>query len=203
MPANDFSGFTTKKETQKTRIEISPELREKIRQYCNKTKNQPYWLMCELCFYCLIRPVEIYRILTKNIFPEKQIIIMEADETKNGNERVSSVPDHIVPLIQEQLKRSPGHFLFSAESKYWYPGKLKIDSRKISRKWSNLRSVLNIPLNIQFYSQRDSGIIFLLDKGIDPEFVRSQADYYSLEMTTKYTKHFRPEGIKEIKNIKI
>lgn len=27
MPANDFSGFTTKKETQKTRIEISPELR--------------------------------------------------------------------------------------------------------------------------------------------------------------------------------
>ncbi len=203
LPENVFTGFTNKKETQKTRVEITKEIREKIHQHCIQTNNHSYWLMCELCFYCLIRPVEICRIQTKNVFLDKQIILLEADETKNGNERVSSVPDHLIPLLKEQLKRSSGHFLFSAGSKYWYPGKEQIDSREIARKWSKLRPVLKIPKNIQFYSQRDSGIIFLLDQGINPEYVRSQADHYSLEMTTKYTKHFRPEGINEIKKVKV
>jgi hypothetical protein len=70
----------------------------------------------------------------------------------------------------------------------------------MSRRWAGLRSELKFNENIQFYSQRDSGIIYLLGKTKKPEFVRAQADHYSLEMTTKYSNHYRPEGIEEIKN---
>lgn len=203
LDENVFLGFTRKKEKQKIRVEISQEIREKIHKYCKKYDEQAFWLMCELCFYCLIRPVEICRIQTKNVILDKQIIILEANETKNNKERVSSIPFHLIPLLKEQLERSPGPYLFSSGSQKWHPGKKQIDSREIARKWSKLRPILNIPKNIQFYSQRDSGIIFLLDQGINPEYVRSQADHYSLEMTTRYTKHFRPLGIEEIKKISI
>lgn len=196
---NVFEGISRKKEKTKKRAEISPELRERIHQYLLENNDAPFWLMCELCYYCLIRPTEMLQIKTKNVNIDKQIIILESGETKNQNERVSSIPIHILPLLAEQIRSSVGKYLFSREN--WLPGNEEIDAREITRKWSKLRATLKIPANIQFYSQRDSGIIFLMDQGINPEYVRSQADHYSLEMTTKYSNHYRPEGIEAIKNL--
>jgi integrase len=55
-------------------------------------------------------------------------------------------------------------------------------------------------MSIKFYSLRDSGIIQMLEQGISAEYVRQQADHSSLDMTTIYSKHARPEGIEQIKH---
>jgi len=75
-----------------------------------------------------------------------------------------------------------------------------VDSRKIAKRWDNLRFDLNIPKEMQFYSLRDSGIIQMLEDGISPEMVQKQADHHSLEVTSEYVKHARPDGIEEIRS---
>lgn len=199
---NVFEGISRKKQKRKNRKEITPQLRTEIKEYLQSNNENSYWLMCELCFYCLIRPVEMTRILTKNVNIDKQIIILDSDSTKNNKERISSIPGHIVPILDKQLRSGIGKYLFSREN-FWMPGNIQIDSREIARRWNKLREKINIPTDVQFYSQRDSGIIFLLDSGISPEYVRSQADHYSLNMTTEYSNHFRPEGIESIKKLSI
>jgi integrase len=198
---NVFQGIKPKKEQRKKRVEISIDIRKRVEAYCKKNNMESYWLMCELCFYCLIRPVEMTRLQPKNVNLKKQIIVLEQDETKNQNERIASVPSHIIPLLKRQLEYGSGKYLFS-DNGFWTPGMKQIDERKISKKWAWLRKPLEIPKNVQFYSQRDSGIIYLMDCGINPEYVRSQADHYSLTMTTTYSNHYRPEGIEQIKDIK-
>jgi integrase/recombinase XerD len=196
---NVFDSITRKKTKRKFRAEISADLRQKIKTHLTANYETAYWLMCELCFYGLIRPGEICSIETKNIDLKKQIILLT--DTKNQNERVCTLPKHLVWLLADQLSQQNGKYLFSG--KKMQPGNKKIDARLIAKRWEKLRNELGFDKNIQFYSQRDSGIIFLLGATKNAEFVRSQADHYSLEMTTKYTNHYRPNGIDEIKNIEI
>lgn len=196
--ANVFNSITRKKTKRKFRAEISSSLRAKIKNRLLQSDEAAYWLMCELCFYGLIRPGEMCAIKTNKIDLANQIILL--DETKNQNERVCTLPKHLIPLIAEQMKKGTGKYLFSNLAGFC-PGNIKTDSRQISKRWAMLRDELKFDKNIQFYSQRDSGIIYLLGKTKNPEFVRSQADHYSLEMTTKYSNHYRPNGIEEIKNI--
>jgi len=197
---NVFDGISRKKEKKKSRIEIDRNLRASIKTHLQARNENGYWLMCELCFYGLIRPSEMVRLKVKNVDLEKQIIILKFNETKNQDERICSLPNHLVSLLKEHMKTAnPDEFLFS-ENDMFKPGKKELDSRKIAKRWEKLRNEVGFGKTIQFYSQRDSGIIFLLDS-INPEYVRSQADHYSLEMTTKYTKHFRPEGNRDIMNL--
>jgi integrase/recombinase XerD len=197
---NVFTGIRRKKEMQKFRTEISTEIRNKIQAYLMKNGMGYYWLMCELCFYCLIRPAEMVRIKVENVDLEKQIIVLKADETKNKNERIATVPDHMINLLKKHIDTRTGKLLFS-NVPGWQPGTHEIDSREISRKWAKLRDIIHFPSTVQFYSQRDSGIIYLLDCDINPEYVRTQADHFSLAMTTKYSKHYRPEGVTDLKKI--
>jgi integrase len=197
---NVFDGITRKKEKKKNRIEINSNLRAEIKQHLLEQSEAAYWLMCELCFFGLIRPSEMVRLKVNNVDLEKQIIVLNFNETKNQQERICSLPNHVAALLTEHLKRANSDdFLFSDRGGY-LPGKNELDSRKIAKRWEKLRVEIGFGKNIQFYSQRDSGIIYMLDT-INPEYVRSQADHYSLEMTTKYTKHFRPEGNRDIMNI--
>lgn len=197
---NVFEGISRKKEKKKNRLEIDSNLRAAIKNHLIKQGETGYWLMCELCFFGLIRPSEMVRLKVRNVDIEKQIIVLNYNETKNQDERICSVPNHVCELLTDHLNKAlPDDYLFS-EHGCFTPGKKPIDSRKIAKRWEKLRVEVGFAKNIQFYSQRDSGIIYMLDT-INPEYVRSQADHYSLEMTTKYTKHFRPEGNREIMNI--
>jgi len=66
------------------------------------------------------------------------------------------------------------------------PGKLLKDSRYSGKKWDKLRTVLNLPKEIQFYSLKDTGIQAMIDDGFDLLQVRDQARHSSLEVTNKY-----------------
>ena len=195
---NPFKDLTKKKEKQKNRDIIDAPTRVRIKEYLEKD-DYPYLIMCLMAFHVLIRPKEMTGIKIKDIDMERQTIFIPAQSAKNNSDRIGTMPDYMVEMIRkmnlEHLDKD--YYLFSEG---FVPGKVKIDSRKIAKRWEKLRKDLNLPMNIKFYSLRDSGIIQMLEDGISAEYVRHQADHSSLDMTTIYSKHARPEGIEQIKH---
>jgi len=59
---------------------------------------------------------------------------------------------------------------------------------------------MKLPLNMQLYSFRDTGIFEMLKAGIDPLSVKQHADHHSLEMTTIYSNHADPHLTEIIHN---
>jgi integrase/recombinase XerD len=86
--------------------------------------------------------------------------------------------------------------LFSEKFK---PGKTKIDPRVIAKYWDKLRKEIGMPMEMQFYSLRDTGITQMFSDHIDPVHIRNQADHSSLEITNVYTKFASNNISQEIK----
>jgi hypothetical protein len=84
--------------------------------------------------------------------------------------------------------------------KEFIPGAVPVNPRMWSRKWGYLRKELNLPKQMVLYSLRDSGIIQLLQDGVSPEEVMIHADHSSLEVTSIYVKHARPNGVESVKS---
>jgi len=195
---NPFSEISKKKEKKKNREIIDEPTRIRIKEYLEKN-DYSYLVMCLLAFHVLIRPKEIMGIKIKDIDTKKQTIFIPAQTAKNGSDRIGTIPNYMIEMFKKMdiEKIDPSWYLFSEGFK---PGKIKVDSRKIAKRWEKLRTDLKLPISIKFYSLRDSGIIQMLEDGISAEYVRQQADHSSRDMTTIYSKHARPDGIEQIKN---
>jgi len=74
------------------------------------------------------------------------------------------------------------------------------NTRDVGKRWDKLRKELNLPMEFQFYSLKDSGIVQKLQDGISAIDVRNQAGHSSLEQTNQYAKYANPEGSEQIKN---
>lgn len=195
---NPFEMIKKKKATNKQRImDIEPEMRKKIRNYL-RTKNNWFWCVCMFAFHSLIRPKEISFIRIKDIDLANQTVKIPGNIAKNGNDRYCTIPDVMIEdikLLMRNAKRK-NHYLFS---KHFLPGPDHWDSREIARYWSQLRKAINLPMEVQFYSLRDAGIIQKLRDGLDPATVMELADHSSLEVTNKYVKIARQKANIEAK----
>ncbi len=184
---NPFTAIKKKKESYKTRIQdINPETRKKIREYLLKT-NHMYWVVCMFAFHSLLRPKEISYVQKKDIDLVHQTVKVSGSIAKNGNDRYAIIPDVMIDDVRKIMKsvKRQNHFLFSIK---FLPGKERWDSREIARYWAQLRGVLKLPMELQFYSLRDAGIIQKLRDGMDPATVKALADHSSLEVTNKYVR---------------
>lgn len=195
---NVFSGMKDKKEPLKIRKNVSAEIRENIKNHLKKT-DFPFFIVTQLVYFTLIRPKEICYLKRSNFDLEKQTIFVSGTFAKNGNDRISTIPNALMDdLLEFNFNGAAEDQLIFSEK--LQPGKKIITSRVLSKKWATMRKKLNIPMDNQLYSLRDTGIIEMLKNGISPEEVMRQADHSSLEMTTVYIKHANPNGSYEIKN---
>lgn len=187
---NHFQKIKAKKVEDKKRVLIPEDVREKISNYL-KVKNPSYLLMLKLIYAGLIRPKELRMLKVEDLsFANKQIRIRK-EVAKNGHER-------LVPLSQELLldfldigiqQGNNSDYIFGEHFK---TGPVKMADATMPKHWVKLRKTLNLPVEMQQYSFRDTGMTEMIKNGIDPLTVKQLADHSSLAMTTIYTKHVDP-----------
>jgi integrase len=194
---NPFESFAKKKEKQKTRIMIDQFTRDNLKEYLIKNDYE-YFVVCMLAYYVLLRPKEIAYLKIKYIDLEKQIIFMPGTISKSCKDNRPTIPDVVCNYLKkmELEKFNKEHYLFSKNFK---PGPDLIELRAIGRKWIELRKILKIPAEMQFYSLRDTGITQMLRSGVSADQVRDQAGHSSLEITNIYTKHLNNNANEDIK----
>lgn len=198
VKVNPFLGIKNKKQVAKKRIIVSEENREIIKNYL-KENDMPFFIITQLVYFTLIRPKEICHLKPNNFNLTNQTLFVPGVVAKNGKDRLVTIPNaFMADLIAFRFNNAaPDQLIFGED---FLPNKKVMSSRRLSRKWSNMRKVLGLPMEVQLYSLRDTGIIEMLQSGVSPEEVMKQADHSSLEMTSVYAKHANPEGSYQIRN---
>lgn len=189
---NVFQHFTRKQKTQKSRTIIPAHTREMIREHLNDT-DYNFMIVSMMVFHCLLRPKEISMLKPEHFILHKQVIRVPGEVSKNKTERLATIPDVMMPyLAQWDFNNAKiGDFIFGADMK---SGSKPVCSRRFSKKWEKIREKFNLPMDYKLYSLRDSGIVQLLQDGVSPEEVMIHADHSSLDITSIYVKHAKPNG---------
>lgn len=163
-----------------------------VRAYLEQ-KNKHYLLACYILYYMFVRPHEMSLLRLRDFQIEKKTLILHGDQTKNHNDAVLTLPDHITRLmIDLKVFEYPGHYYLFGEK--FRPGEEWRDSKQFRDYWNyHIRRDLDMPAEYKFYSLKDTGITNMLRANTDPISVRDQARHSSLLITNTYT----PLDIKE------
>lgn len=66
-----------------------------------------------------------------------------------------------------------------------------------------LREACSFPMEVQFYSLKDSGMTNMADSGVPITFVKQQADHSSLAVTSIYLSQNKAKANEELKKVDI
>ena len=155
--------------------------------------NPEYLAVCLLCYCCFMRPKEIALLKCRDIDIRKQLVHVRPEIAKNDNESFRTIPDAMMPVIRRLDLTNPGMYLFGAhpgEGGNFTPGWRPTAKKKFSDYWaSTVRDACKFPIEVQFYSQKDTGITNMLGEGTAINLVQQQADHSSVAMTAIYVGH--------------
>jgi len=187
-PFDSIKKIPKKLITKKRRC-LTAEERKKLKEFLINEDNNNYLVMCLLCYYCFLRPNEISLLKVRDIDVEKQLIYVSKEIAKNDNDSVRTIPNAMMEFVKKMNLNYPGDFyLFSFDQhNKFIPGRKRAEGRDIARYWSDvIRVRLKFPMELQFYSLKDTGITNMLSDGVAPNFVQGQADHSNLKMTSIY-----------------
>lgn len=181
---NIFECIRKRRVDTKNRIVIPPADRRKIMDYLESTGQHGFCLMCQFTFLMLIRPKECLQLRVCDIDLDDRFLSIPATVAKNHKERTLALPDKLAVLLQEHCKGAlPTDFIFSEN---YECGNVQKNTRDSGRTWGNMRKVLDLPKEYQFYSLKDTAISEMLEAGVPAKLVQELADHADLSMTQKY-----------------
>ncbi len=176
----------------KNRTVLPESVLLEVREFL-QSHNRHFLLACYVLHYLFVRPHEMSMLRIRDFQVSQKTLILHGEQTKNHNDAVLTLPDHIVRLMIElRVFDYPGHFyLFSNKCR---PGEEWRDSKQFRDYWNrHVKTALKLPAEYKFYSLKDTGITNMLRANTDPLSVRDQARHSSLLITNTYT----PLDIKE------
>ena len=197
VSTNICEGFTRKKVIGKQRTIVPEKQKKDVLSYLFKNDFN-YFVLLMLDYKCFIRRTELTKLKVKDINLSKNTILLRADISKNKKEETVTIPNEILPFLAMQLqKANNSDFVFSSND--FKPGIEKLNPKKISDHFSKIRTILNLPQTIQFYSFKDTGITELFEAGLPSIKIRNQARHHDLKITEIYT-HRNKEADPDVKN---
>ncbi|MBR4647412.1 MAG: tyrosine-type recombinase/integrase [Bacteroidales bacterium] len=192
---NHFQKIKSKKVTEKKRVLIPNDKRVAIQKYLMEN-NVAYLAFLEMIYGALLRPHELLMLKVGYISLSDKTITIPPEVSKNGKRRIIPMTKEIEQLLIRMNVHNapPEYYLFSNNQK---PGKKQVSARYFRKFWDKIRKKFDLPMEMQQYSLRDTGITEMLKNGLDPLSVKQLADHYSLSMTTIYSNHADPH-LKEL-----
>ena len=206
LTVNPFSEIKKKpkKLTKKVRRTLTNEELQRLFEHLQE-ENRMYLVMCLLCYCCFLRPKEIALLKCEDVDLENQIIRVDDGIAKNDNTSFRTIPDAMMPFMKDLDLTVGKHYLFADGKGYdFLPGTKKMCSRKIAKFWENhVREACKFPMEVQFYSLKDSGMTNMADSGVPITFVKQQADHSSLAVTSIYLSQNKAKANEELKKVDI
>ena len=202
---NPFEKFTKKSKrlTQKQRRLLTDRELSRLFSFL-EAENQEYLAICLLCYCCFMRPKEIVLLRGRDIDLKKQVVHVDASIAKNDRESYRTIPDDIIPILRRLDLSSPDLYVFGGARKNLFrPSDKIVCSREIARYWDHVvRPGCDFPMDLQFYSLKDTGITNALEEGIPINQVQQQADHSSVAMTAIYVGH-KAKATEELRDVRL
>ena len=165
--------------------------------------NPEYLAVCLLCYCCFMRPKEIALLRCGDIDLRKQLVHVRAEIAKNDKESFRTIPDAMMPAIRRLDLSHREWFLFGDHPGVrsdFRPAREAGAKKRFSDYWATtVREACGFGMEVQFYSQKDTGITNMLGEGVAINLVQQQADHSSVAMTALYVGH-KASASEELKN---
>ena len=157
-----------------------------------------------LCYCCLMRPKEISMLKCSDIRLDSQTVLVRGEIAKNDNTSSRTIPDVMMQYVHRLDLSNPKLFLFGNHSHFDFsPGKTAVPERKIATFWNRcVREECGFPMEVMFYSLKDTGITNMAAAGVPVSFIQQQADHSSLAMTSIYCQR-SGKATEELKGVDI
>lgn len=149
--------------------------------------NKHYLLACYILHYMFVRPKEMSYLKVGDFSVRKKTLLLHGDNTKNHNDALLTMPDHVLKLMIElRIFDHPGnYYLFSDR---FVPGPARKSEKMFRDYWHHyIRKNLHLTDRYKFYSLKDTGITNMLRANTDILTVRDQARHSSILITDIYT----------------
>lgn len=192
-----------KKLTKKKRRILSDAELSRLWEYLER-ESQEYLVICMLCYCCLMRPKEISMLKCSDIRLDSQTVLVRGEIAKNDNTSSRTIPDAMMQYVHRLDLSNPKLFLFGNHSHFDFsPGKTAVPERKIATFWNRcVREECGFPMEVMFYSLKDTGITNMAAAGVPVSFIQQQADHSSLAMTSIYCQR-SGKATEELKGVDI
>lgn len=155
--------------------------------------NPEYLAVCLLCYCCFMRPKEIALLRCCDIDLRKQLVHVRAEIAKNDKESFRTIPDAMMPVMRQLDLSHRDWFLFGDHPGVrsdFRPARAAGAKKRFSDYWAGtVREACGFGMEVQFYSQKDTGITNMLGEGVAINLVQQQADHSSVAMTAIYVGH--------------
>lgn len=204
IPANVFTGIKRKPRrlmAKKRRMLTDEELGTLFTWL--QENNPEYLAVCLLCYCCFMRPKEIALLRCGDIDIRKQLVHVRAEIAKNDKESFRTIPDAMMPAIRRLDLSKKDWFLFGDHPGVrsdFRPSREAGAKKRFSDYWATtVREACGFGMEVQFYSQKDTGITNMLGEGVAINLVQQQADHSSVAMTALYVGH-KASASEELKN---
>jgi len=199
LSENPAKGITRKKLGEKVRKVMPITVRKKIAENL-PAWNRNYFTLCMCTYYAFIRGTELTKLKVCNVNLPERFILVPSGNSKNKKTEMITIPEPLFELLSDHLQNaSPDWYIFSGNN--FSAGKVQLKPKKIRDTWSNFRKEINLPMEYQFYSLKDTGITDLLNTGIAAVKVKNQARHSDIKITELYLQK-NSEADNEIKNNK-
>lgn len=184
LKENFVSAITKKREDEKIRQILTPEIKNKLKD--SKKENKNYYTLCMATYFCFLRRTELTKLNVCDVNIEKNYIYISREKSKNRKDEHITIPTAYLEMIKAHVQNAkPDDYLFSNNN--FATGKIQLNPKKVSDTWAKFRVQKNVETIYQFYSLKDTGITDLLNCGIPAIKVRDQARHYDLRITESYT----------------
>ena len=143
------------------------------------------WVVCQLEYYCAIRPGECRLLKVGDIDMENGCIRVPADVAKNRQAETVVMPAQLVNLFRKEglEKAEKDWYLFSASGT---PGKKKLGKNNFRNRFNALRDKLHLPPEYKLYSFKYTGGVKLVNAGIDTWELQRHMRHKSIDTTEHY-----------------
>lgn len=175
--------------------------RERIKLKKEMMKSDPQiWLVCQMEFYCAIRPgEELRRLRIGDINFESQTITIRQDISKNRKTETVDFPNQLLKEFLEvhKLNEYPSeYYVFSTGGK---PGTTYLGKNNFRNRFDQIRDRLGLSKDYKLYSFKHTGATKLAEKGVSTWELQRHLRHSSISITENYIKRMigiRSDAIK-------
>ena len=143
------------------------------------------WVVCQLEYYCAIRPGEMLRLKVGDVDFENGVIRVPCTVSKNRLSETVTMPQQLIRLFKEEgyAQAEPGLYLFSATG---MPGVKRLGKNSFRNRFNILRNKLGLSADYKLYSFKHTGGVKLVNAGIDTWELQRHFRHKSIETTERY-----------------
>jgi integrase len=194
---NVFEKFKKKSVEEKFRSVIPNKEHIRIMDYCRKEMPEME-IVIDLVRAAFIRPAEICRVQIVNIKLDEGVIEIPSGKSKNKKFRYAYLTGWLCEKIKRVIDPDIYPENFYLVTRNLKPGTKNITTREIDKKWEKIRNGIDLAMEYQLYSYRDTGITFLEKKKVPRSVIQKLTDHHSEKMVGKYVGEAEKEMIEEV-----